>query len=305
MKPIYNTLIFSRETLEEFASYKNTVCTARISSRTKIASPAQQPFRNSTILVAESGSLEISIGCRKYSLKAPFCLSVTGGQEITEASISDNFSGWALVISEEVASSFIKRFYPFQTMTFEQLRAISPIHPLNDNRKQEFVCEIKALHHTLLGKDNVMFRNIVMGQIYLILCNLTDLQLKSISIDITSGGSKTDRVTLLVFKLFSLLSQNVDTHYDINYYARMLCVSKEQLALSVKRTLATTISDIIAHLRIEKACTLLNDPTLSIKQVSDQLSFSNQAAFGKFFKKHKGISPREYRKVSSDNLFHF
>ena len=38
----------------------------------------------------------------------------------------------------------------------------------------------------------------------------------------------------------------------------------------------------------------LNDSQLTIQQISEQLNFSNQSFFGKFFKRCAGMSPKDY-----------
>ena len=35
---------------------------------------------------------------------------------------------------------------------------------------------------------------------------------------------------------------------------------------------------------------------MSIQEISDELHFANQSFFGKYFKHHTGMSPKEYRK---------
>mgnify|MGYP002225161126 FL=1 len=40
----------------------------------------------------------------------------------------------------------------------------------------------------------------------------------------------------------------------------------------------------------------LKDYNASIKDIAGELNFSDQAAFSKFFKKHDGRSPSDYRK---------
>ena len=47
---------------------------------------------------------------------------------------------------------------------------------------------------------------------------------------------------------------------------------------------------------IVEAKMLLKAPQATVQQVADILHFSDQSTFGKFFKKHMGISPMEYRK---------
>ena len=48
-------------------------------------------------------------------------------------------------------------------------------------------------------------------------------------------------------------------------------------------------------MRTETAARLLRDPELTIQQIAEKMSFSDQSSFGKFFKKHTGVSPLKYR----------
>lgn len=59
-----------------------------------------------------------------------------------------------------------------------------------------------------------------------------------------------------------------------------------------------TVSDLIFQLIFSEAKLLLQSPAASIQQIAEQLHFSDQSAFGKFFKRKGGISPAEYRKIS-------
>ena len=48
--------------------------------------------------------------------------------------------------------------------------------------------------------------------------------------------------------------------------------------------------------RIDTAKRLLNDPKLSVAEVSRELAFSTQGQFTNFFRRHSGMSPTAYRK---------
>lgn len=58
--------------------------------------------------------------------------------------------------------------------------------------------------------------------------------------------------------------------------------------------------DIIHQVLAVEARLLLKNPNLNVSEVAAQLKFSDQASFSKFFKKHTGRSPLEYRK---DDLY--
>ena len=92
-----------------------------------------------------------------------------------------------------------------------------------------------------------------------------------------------------------LLMHNVAKENSVGFYAEKLCISKQYLSLIVKEKTKVPISTVISALRAEVAAGLLRDPDLSIQQIANRLSFSDQSSFGKFFRKHSGMSPLKYR----------
>ena len=92
-----------------------------------------------------------------------------------------------------------------------------------------------------------------------------------------------------------LLMNNARTETSVGFYAERLCISKQYLSLIVKEKMRVTVGTVIASMRIEVAARMLRDPELTIQQVAEQMSFSDQSSFGKFFKKNTGMSPKKYR----------
>ena len=55
-------------------------------------------------------------------------------------------------------------------------------------------------------------------------------------------------------------------------------------------------SEWIARYVIIQAKHLLSHhPNVTVQQISDRLGFSEQASFARYFKKHTGVTPTEYR----------
>ena len=44
---------------------------------------------------------------------------------------------------------------------------------------------------------------------------------------------------------------------------------------------------------------MLKNTTKSIKEIAQELNFSNQSFLGKYFKEHMGVSPSDYRNGAS------
>ena len=96
-------------------------------------------------------------------------------------------------------------------------------------------------------------------------------------------------------EFFSLLQTHFKEEVELDFYAEKLCISKKYLSLIVKEKTNVPAGKIIAAIRAELAAEMLRDPEKSIQQIALELSFSDQSSFGKFFRKHAGISPLRYR----------
>ena len=60
------------------------------------------------------------------------------------------------------------------------------------------------------------------------------------------------------------------------------------------------ITDMITNLRMKEAKTLLSYTTLPIKEISQNVGYSNQFYFSAIFKKQTGVSPSVYRDALPD-----
>ncbi|MEN2488224.1 helix-turn-helix domain-containing protein [Flavobacterium sp. B11] len=86
----------------------------------------------------------------------------------------------------------------------------------------------------------------------------------------------------------------------VQHYADKLNVSRKYLSEVIKKHSGKTASDWISEMVILEAKVLLQHKKMSINQISDLLHFTDQSAFGRFFKNYEGISPLEYRKKQND-----
>jgi len=97
-------------------------------------------------------------------------------------------------------------------------------------------------------------------------------------------------------KFFTLVQNYFVAHHDIQFYADRLCISRKYLSRVIRKTMFKTPSDIINQILTIEAKLLLRNTDSNVCQVAEQLNFSNQAVFSKFFKKHAGINPSDYKR---------
>ena len=113
----------------------------------------------------------------------------------------------------------------------------------------------------------------------------------------TSGETyKADENDYLFKQFVELVPQYMKQHRDVDFYADMLHVSTQTLTDIVYDASYQSASKFIAERLYHEARLLLHRSEFTIQDIADELGFSDQSAFGKFFKKHEGITPAEFRK---------
>lgn len=99
----------------------------------------------------------------------------------------------------------------------------------------------------------------------------------------------------LVKNFTQLVQKQCRSQRKVKAFAEQLNITPKYLTETVKEITGKTAGEIIDDLVLMEAKLLLDNPALSIAEISNELHFSDQSFFGKFFKRHAGLSPKEYR----------
>jgi AraC-like DNA-binding protein len=97
-------------------------------------------------------------------------------------------------------------------------------------------------------------------------------------------------------QFLQLLFDHAKEQHAVTFYAGKLFITPQYLSLILKELTGKSANKWIEDALIVEAKVLLKMPQTTVQQVADKLNFSDQSTFGKFFKKHIGLSPMEYRK---------
>ena len=100
-------------------------------------------------------------------------------------------------------------------------------------------------------------------------------------------------------EIFVQLVRLVEQHYSeergVAFYADKLCLSPKYLSSMVKSVCGYTVQEIVFRAIIRRSIFLMKNTNRTIQQISNELHFPNASAFGTFFKRHTGLSPRHFR----------
>ena len=95
--------------------------------------------------------------------------------------------------------------------------------------------------------------------------------------------------------LVELISKYYTHHRSVVFYADKLCLSPKYLSSMVKSVCGYTVQELVFRAIVRRAIFLMKNTNNTIQEISDSLSFPNPSAFGTFFKKQTGLSPKHYR----------
>lgn len=107
---------------------------------------------------------------------------------------------------------------------------------------------------------------------------------------------------IVSYCLQAMENRYTDPDFNISNLADMLHVSLSYLSTVFKQVTGQNISSYLSSKRLGRAQELLQDATVPIKLVCRECGYSDPRYFAKLFKKHTGMTPREYRNLHARGM---
>jgi AraC family transcriptional regulator, transcriptional activator of pobA len=101
---------------------------------------------------------------------------------------------------------------------------------------------------------------------------------------------------ILLQKFIQLVNNYYIEKRTVEEYASLLFVTPNHLSHTIKTVSNKNALSFINERLMTEAKSLIKHTALDIAEITYQLNFTDPANFGKFFKKHVGITPLEFRK---------
>jgi AraC family transcriptional activator of pobA len=111
-----------------------------------------------------------------------------------------------------------------------------------------------------------------------------------------------NRKVVQIEKFRALVEENFKKHLPVSAYAELMGITPGQLTRLCREELGMSSMDVINARVVHEAQRDLVYTISSIKQLSFNLGFADETYFGRFFRKHTGRSPREFRAQALDAM---
>lgn len=250
----------------------------------KITDPIK--FTSFSSIFVKEGEGKIEIDLLPYEFKGPCIVNIRQGQIIQNAAISNNFDASFIVLSKRFCDNLfvvLKDCPSYGTANLNQMVNVP------ENLVDKFE---NFYHHIREIFNDSQSVNAYQAMVLAIASFFYECGTKCYLPVIDNREKSVGRITE---KFLSLVQQHFKKERFLEFYASELDVSSKHLSRTVKEATGFSAVDWIDRFVILEAKVLLKSTTMSIQQISDELNFTSQSFFGKYFKKHTGRSPKEFR----------
>ena len=246
------------------------------------------------------GSVHMSVNLNEYDIKEG-CLVVLTDQDIVKVEKGPDDDIWNLhwvVIA--MSQNFLTNLrVDFRKILSEGVALIeTPVLHLDQNIRGYFEDYLRLIGK-VANSELPMYKDAVRSLISSMVSIAAGQWIADINRlrdeKVVKLNSRSEHKALTFRQFIKLVSENYTQQRQVIFYADQLCMSPKYLSKLVKDVSGKSAPEWIDSYVLLEAKHLLKYSTMPIKEIVYRLSFSNQTVFYKFFKKHTGMTPTEYR----------
>jgi AraC-like DNA-binding protein len=280
------------EILKEFGR-KNDPFYVIDSSEIRYRFSLLRPFKTNdfSVLYLDKGELTVRLGVSTYELKKSSLIIKSREQvfQVQHFSSDCHFRIFGftdgIITSSGLAKKHLDAFSFLKTQN-------SPVLDLQAEGETSISQLFDVLHQKSRQKERSLYYEDAVHHAFALMA----FEIASVfSRQRNSLPSAVGRKEHMTIEFLRLLPQYIRQERSVYFYASLLNVTPKYLSKCVKELTGKTCGELIDEAVILEAKVLLDDPELSVAQVADQLNFSDQFFFSKYFKKHTEVSPTAYR----------
>ena len=301
-KALKPAVIFGKDTVKRMGYIDEYIFACEIKGGDHIRYSKPRRPKYHLVIVILSGDIEMIINGEHFRFGKNSYINLPTWADIYEIKYGEDFHAMVTATDRSVVEDIFRNRNPFPPdfrFTID--------HSLGgeiSNERDVLILQkdISNLIDALSEKGHRFAEEVNYAYFYILLTDMANMMWNRYGTGSPSHHSEMKRSDGILKTFAELVTRNILTEPSLDFYAEQLCISKQYLSLIIKEKTRVTAGRILATVRTEAASRLLRDPELTIQQIAEKLSFADQSSFGKFFKKHTGMSPMRYRQTLKKTL---
>ena len=249
------------------------------------------------IIICKKGKMEVTCNFRKFILTEN-TVFISQPQNTLSLSVTENFDGFIMASEDQELSD-----YTIDPKHIPQLLDKAYSSPLISIKEEECtkICRaMEMISEYIKEKTETPFKSSIiksaLSTFAYLLADILYSHMPDIEYELRSMKREKEHFN----RFLTLLSGNYLQHREVGWYADKMNLTPRYLTTTIRRISGYTVSEWINKFTIKDAKYLLKHSDMTVQQVAYELNFPNQSFFGKFFKKHAGMSPGKYRNSTEE-----
>ena len=237
--------------------------------------------------ICVEGHGRIKINLREYTLEKNTIVTILPGSIIEAVEVGEDLLMEFLFFSFDFISELklpVRTDIPTKIENFPCLKI--------SEEKAKTLLEFHSFIVTQYKKQNHPYRE-EMAKILLasLMLEVASNYLEAKEVEFTFSNRKEEVVNQYV----KLVIKHYREERTISFYAEKMFLTPKYLAQVIKEATGKPALDWINEITVLAIKSMLKSSSLTVLQISEELNFPNPSFFGRFFKKHTGLTPVQYR----------
>ncbi|AJH15113.1 helix-turn-helix domain-containing protein [Myroides profundi] len=244
-------------------------------------------FEGLLLGVVLKGAMKTQIHFSEYEVNEGDIAVVPPQVMIETKSLSEDAEIVTIGLSLDFISTFpiLREFVMNDQIRWQPIIRLDPEELL---LQQELIKLIEKVYNKKQSSNKIeMLKHLVMVLINLIIEKYQDVP--------NTKNQTKNRTHEIIDNFYSLVSKYAHKQRNVQFYADKLHLSTQYLSSFLKQNTGRSTLQWIDHVLILHAKTLLKSSSLSIKEISNELEFTDTSVFCRYFKRNTGMSPKLYR----------
>lgn len=249
-------------------------------------------LKSTLFILVQKGKATLDINHQLYVIEPFDIVLLSFGHFLKIKKASRDFKCRVLYVSNEEANQMYSVDMLYKRVKYGVKMYKNPLFKPTDNQFSTLLKRMDLLEDFINEENQLYRKEKLLNGLRIFFLDLSN------SIELSDYGSeeeKPSREEIYFQRFLELVSQFYKSEHSVDFYANKIFITPHYLTLIVKKFTGQTVSDLVYHLLYTEAKIMLQNPNFSIQQIAEELHFSDQSAFGKFFKRKSGKSPREFR----------
>lgn len=244
-----------------------------------------------TIIFCRKGTALIEIDLIPYEIVANTQLIIIARSIVHNISNSDDFRISYIIFKHEVYDEATAQLEPSFTFFLKEY----PCVQLGEKRINKMNYLVEAMEDFYNEKTNCFRVKIFKNNIQSFLLDVYDKTRTLFKID---KSEEVGRKEELFIRFIHLIHNFCPKEREVGFYAEKLYITSRYLSSITQSVAEKSAKYIIDKHAIQRIKIMLKYSNMSIQDISYELNFPDQSFFARYFKKHTGMTPIEYRTKS-------